>query len=172
MSYPCVVLCSERLEGGTEQQKAERAALAAQMQTVFGIFDMPQIEGFEIWDAIQDGLDGGNGGGGGDTGPAAPIFIRGHDNVGVWNFRKCRPDVVKTSASRLVSFPVAARIELCIHFATVTAAREALSDAGRGPLLSYLRKIFTNIILVPVSLHVPPDAEQINSTGGDMGASQ
>ena len=55
---------------------------------------------------------------------------------------------------------------------SVKDAKEALSNTGKGPNLAYLRKIFTNIVLVPLSLTVPPANDAFVKSPDDVGASQ
>ena len=158
MNFPCVVLCSVRRTSGRPGGGPWNIeALVTRMKNDFGEYDAPlaPIEGYEVQDWGTRHVDGGNGGGGGDGGAAPPRFVRGYDHVGVWNFRECAPDYVKTDASRLISFPVAGRIELCIPFDSLQTAAKALSNQDNGAKLSYLRDIFVNIVLVPFARHMP-----------------
>lgn len=144
MPTGCVVLCSERLPN---PDAADIATLVNLLQPVTNPFD-----GFyAVRDYGARGVDGGNGGGG-DGNPKPPVFIRGYDHVGLWNFRYCRPYESKSAKStydRDKSFPVAARIEVCIPFDSIDAAVTNI-HATTGTY-AVLHRIFENVLVVPFS---------------------
>ena len=142
MTTPCVVLCSEvksDAKGDDGQLTAARATLLTQL---FSRIPQKLDGNYKVLEWAARGIDGGNGGGG-EAGKPDPKFIFGSGNVGAWNFRYCRPD----KTDRDISFPSAARIEVCAYFTSVGEAKQALDSVQYAPL----HEIFENVLIVPLS---------------------
>lgn len=142
MTTPCVVLCSEVKD---EAKGADGQLTAASANELTKLFSPVGAKLDGTWDVLNwtsRGIDGGNGGGG-EADKPDPKFIYGSGNVGVWNFRYCRPD----KANRDVSFPSAARIAVCAYFTSVGDAKQALDSNKYAPL----NEIFENVLIVPLS---------------------
>lgn len=145
MTSPCVVICSEPRVQKIDQSQDIQTAIT-QLVNMFGKFTSNRIEGFDIDNWPSQHVDGGNSGGG--DGARAPIFIRGEFETGLWNFRACRARDQINDFNSNKRFPAAGRVELCFVLDSIEKARNALS---RGETLYFLRSLFTNIVIAPLS---------------------
>lgn len=146
MTTPCVVLCSEVR---SNLSAAELTPLLDRLDLLFEKNVSPLDGNYIVRSLNARGVDGGNGGGG-EAAKPPPIFIAGTHGVGMWNFRYCRPypsAQARANFDRDISFPSAARIEVCAYFSSVGTAKQAL-DSGAHAVL---HEIFENVLIVPLS---------------------
>lgn len=153
--FQCVLLCSVIKTDASRE-------LLDKMKNEFGVFGstatgvpMQSIEDYDIDAWPSSSVDGGNGGGGGDTG-RGPIFIRSTHNTGLWNFRLYKAaggGDSRNPATRTSDFPIAARFDLCIPFASIESANSAVT--GNSAQFAYLRLIFEFLLIVPLARKVP-----------------